>query len=148
MIRLDDSRDLSWVQIYQQTTLENKVLIERPPTNEHLQIKNADVLHNIVQILLIYFTLFKSLVLCIVVCWIFFSKKFYVIKIFQKKLSNVKQFEPWKQRRLLQIHITFKISLMCSIYCQQYRPRSDCSSSFCKVYSDSFYKRNVVCRAL
>ena len=39
MIRLDDSRDLSWVQIYQQTTLENKVLIERPPTNEHLQIK-------------------------------------------------------------------------------------------------------------
>ena len=75
MIRLDDSRDLSWVQIYQQTTLENKVLIERPPTNEHLQIKkNADVLHNIVQILLIYFTLFKSLVLCIVLCWIFFSK--------------------------------------------------------------------------
>ena len=68
-IRLDDSRDLSWVQIYQQTTLENKVLIERPPTNEHLQIKkNADVLHNIVQILLIYFTLFKSLVFCIVVC--------------------------------------------------------------------------------
>ena len=32
MIRLDDSRDLSWVQIYQQTTLENKVLIERPRT--------------------------------------------------------------------------------------------------------------------
>ena len=62
MIRLDDSRDLSWVQIYQQMTMENKELIERPPTNEHLQIqKNADVLHNIVQKLLIYFTLFKPL---------------------------------------------------------------------------------------